>query len=160
MKFDRRIILITMLIFSGLCSCYAEKMGIKDFYCIVNGEKIFLGDSLKEHIGICDLKKYSVQKIGGIEFKVYDTGWGQIYVSGYSEDYRIFGIAVKGVDVKIINDIKVGMKKKRVLELMETADRIINNEFYYYNDDFDVLELKISFDKKNEISEIRMFLGT
>ena len=137
-----------------------ENLSVSDFYCICAGKKIQLGQSLVQYDSECVTKKSEIIKLGKTEYKMYDYSWGRIYIPKSSKNYKIFGIEIKKSDATIIGDIKIGLSKDFVKNKLGKPYREIDNTLYYYNDDFDVLELKIIFDNDERVSAIRLFMGT
>ena len=156
----KTILLITLLFCMTSILNSQTKLSISDFYCICNEQKIKLGQSLLQYDSECETKDFQIIKFGKTEYKMFEYKWGKIYVPKRSKDFKIFGIEIKQSDVTIFGDIKIGSSKTFVKRALGKPYREIENSVYYYNDDFDVLELKISFDNDEKVSVIRLFLGT
>lgn len=148
------IILITIISFG-----YTKNLSVSDFYIIENNNKISLGDSLKKYYNSLDLDNFTILSFENMKFKVFNFDWGQAYTSFFSDDFTIYGFVLKNSEAKIIDGIKVGLAKDIVLTKLGSPHRREGNTFFYYNDDFDVLELKIVL-VNGKISEINLFMGT
>ena len=157
----KKPLLVISLLFCMISNINSQEfLSISDFYCICDGKKIKLGQSLVQYDSEYETKKSEIIKLGKTGYKVYDYSWGKIYIPKSSKNYKIFGIEINNSDVIILDDIKIGSSKTFVKNKLGKPYREINNTVYYYNDDFDVLELKITFDNDERVSAIRLFMGT
>ena len=151
-------------IFVSLLFCTSlfaqKKMSIFDFYYINDNKKYKLGDSLMDFDVECNIKETKIITIGYSEYRVFDYNWGKIYTSVKSDNNTIFGIEINKNEGAIKGGVMVGSKKEFVINNLGYPYYIKDNSFYYYNDDFDVLELRISFNENNIINEISFFMGT
>lgn len=156
----KKKVLFTVFIVFITSLCSSRNLKIKDFYFCENGNYIYLGDSLKKYDPLCDTKPFILKDLGNNRFKVYNYKWGEIYVPYKSSSYKIFGIVITSPKVNIIDFIKVGDSKKRTLEILGTPEINNKSNISFYNEDFDVLELKIYFNVFKRISKIQIFMGT
>lgn len=157
----KKPLLLISLLFCMISNINSQEfLSISDFYCICDGKKIKLGQSLVQYDSEYETKKSEIIKLGKTEYKVYDYLWGKIYIPKSSKNYKIFGIEIKNSDIIILDDIRIGSSKTFVKNKLGKPYREMNNTVYYYNDDFDVLELKITFDNDERVSAIRLFMGT
>lgn len=155
----KKNILVSLIILMFYSFTYSQNLKISDFYICKDNKKIFLGDSLKQTCDNFDLDKFDIKLLGNMKYKVFSFSWGDVYTSDYSKEYTIFGVELKNSEACIIENLRVGDNKKTVLNKLGIPAREIDNIFYYYNDDFDVLELKIIF-LEDKISKIVLFMGT
>ena len=152
------IFLFSLLIIMSIV--FSQSLEISDFYIIDKNYKISLGHSLLDYDNSCINKQFKEKETGNMKYKIFDYPWGKIYTSAYSTDYMIFGIEINSSEISIIQNIKLGTDKNSVQKKLGLPDYSINNIMYYHNDDFDVLELKLFFDKEDKISKITLFMGT
>ncbi len=151
-------IIIVFILFS--LNSQTKKMAITDFYITYNDVEVRLGESLIKLDSDCINKEYKILKNNSYRYKVFDYSWGQVYTFEKSKDYKICGFVINSDEVFIIDKIRLGSEKQIVLEKRGIPFYQDDNSVFYYNDDFDVLELKISFDKNNIVSKIQLFMGT
>ncbi len=152
--------LICLFIFVTICVFgYTKDFAVSDFYVIENEYKISLGDSLKNKFNVNDLNSFKVCNLDNMKFKVFSFSWGEVYTPFSSDELTIFGLKLKNQDAKIIGDLRVGMPEELVLKKLGRPYLRKDDSLFYYNDDFDVLELKIIL-TNGIISEINLFMGT
>ncbi len=106
---------------------------------------------------------YEIRDYGSITLRVYRYDNVAISTSNTeSEDgkNRIYGISLLSDRYSVINGLTIGSPRGDVLRLLGQPDTVFKGAFYYFNEDFDVLELKLTFDSDNKIDTIRIFMGT
>lgn len=149
---------ILFLLFS--VPIFSQNLNIEDFFIVIKQEKIHLGDSLIKYDPLCGTKKVQTKETVNMKYKIFDYSWGKVYTSFYSDDYTIFGIEITDNSVSIIKNIQIGTSEQQVEALLGNPAFERDHEVYYYNDDFDVLEICIKYNNENIVSAISLFMGT
>ncbi len=139
-------------------SGYTREFTLSDFYIVEKGRKIILGHSLKEYDPSCDKKQFERLDDKKKDYRVFSYKWGKVYTVCSEEDYIVYGIEVNASGISIINGAGIGSDRDFVLEACGKPHFKKGNYWSYCNYDIGVVELGITFDAKEKVSQIKMFI--
>ncbi len=153
-----------MLLFS-FCSLLFADLSREDFFVLIEGRKIHLGDNFAKGIEIFGKTNYEVRSYPSITLREYTYEDISFFTSRrYKEDTEessmIFGINFTSGKYSVIKNLTVGDSLADVILRLGQPTKIRKGVFYYYNHDYDVLMLKIMFDSDEKIKSIKIFMGT
>lgn len=157
----KRIIFGTFLLLTSTF-LYAD-LEIDDFYICIDNSKIALGDEFSKAIDILGITDYDIQDYGSITLRMYRYDTVIISASNTESEEgknRIYGISLLSDRYSIIDGLTIGSPRDDVFQLLGQPDTVFKGALYYFNEDFDVLELKLTFDSEDKIDAIRIFMGT
>jgi hypothetical protein len=124
---------------------------------------IKLGDSLSVFLSVFGKttpveKKYS--NISLLEYRYKDLIFATSAVPEVDENKKlILSIEFRSALVQLVDGFQVGTAKKDVLEKYGPPEEIVENAYYFYNHEWDLMEMKITFDKRDKIESIRISTG-
>ncbi len=145
----------------SLCFNAYSQLPQDEFTVIINDNEISLGDRVIDAIALLGVVDYELHDNSYITLREYSYPWGKMYTSN-TDDGLVFGITSEFEVVKTKTGITVGDAKKNVLDMYGEPYRNIENPnlLYYVNNDFDVLELRFTFDENDVVSSLSIFMGT
>lgn len=157
----KRVIFGVLLLLTGTF-LYAD-LEIDEFYVCIDETKIELGGEFATAIDILGITDYEIRDYGNIKLRMYIYENLEIYTSNAEPEdgkNRIYGISLLSDRYSIIHGLTIGSPRDDVLRSLGQPDTVYKGALYYFNEDYDVLELKLTFDSDEEIDTIRIFMGT
>ena len=155
--------LFIYLISIMLCSPLFADFPKEKILVIIKEEEIHLGDDFCKIIDILGNTSFILHSSNYIILRKYEYDNLIIYTSNPESDEctkLIYGIYFSSKTYSLINKITIGSSKIDVIITFGKPDDIYKNSFYYYNEEFDILELKITFESEDNICSIQLFMGT
>jgi len=140
-----------------------------DEYVIIDKSKnveIRLGIRFSEICQIYpNLLYYSIRKYSNITFKQYPAEGIIFSISAFAKPEEVQDADVRLIEIfsnrySTKRGVTIGTSKEEVLSKYGNADYIDNNSYYYYNEEWDVMELMFKFDENGLVSFIYLAAGT
>lgn len=132
------------------------------FFMKVNENIIHIGDDFRIIKEILGDRKFEIVDNNYITLRVYDYCELVVFTSNSEEleaNNRIYSLKILGSEYEVTNGIRIGDSKNSIEEILGQPKYDRSNTYYYYNNDFDKLELKFTFDNE-KVSEIQISMGT